>query len=61
MLQTKEQEKTSEKEKEMKIINVPDKKFEVMVIKMLTGLGRRMNKLSENFNKEKENMKKNQS
>lgn len=45
MLQTKEQDKTSEKEKEMKIINVPDKKFEVMVIKMLTGLGRRVNKL----------------
>jgi len=36
----------------MEISNIPDKEFKVMVIKMLTGLKRRVDKLSENFNKE---------
>lgn len=42
----------------MKIIILPDKEFEVMVIKMFTWLERRIDEFSENFNKEKEKMKK---
>ena len=30
-----------------------DKEFKVMVIKILTGLGKKLDKLNENFNKEK--------
>ena len=37
----------------MEISNFPDKEFKVMVTKMLTELGRRMDEHSENFNKEK--------
>ena len=35
----------------MEISDCPDKRFKVMVIKMLTQLRRRMDELSENFNK----------
>ena len=53
MSQMKEQDKTSEKDlNEMEISNPPDKEFKVMVIKMLTELRRRVNKHSENLNKE---------
>ena len=47
----------------MKIINLPDKEFKEMVIKMLVKLRRRREKHSENFNKELEleNIRKNQS
>ena len=38
----KEQGKTSEKNLNEREINLPDKEFKVMVIKMLTELGRRM-------------------
>lgn len=37
--------------------NLPGKEFKVMVIRMLTELGRRMNKHSENLNKEIQNEK----
>ena len=43
------------------ISNVPNKEFNVMVIKMLTRLRRRIDEHSENFNKELENIKKTQS
>lgn len=36
----------------MKISNLPDKKFKVMVINLLTELRRRMKEHSENFNKD---------
>ena len=53
MFQTKEQDKTSEKELiKTEISNLPDKEFKVVTIKMLTDLGR-MDEHSENFNKEK--------
>lgn len=53
MLQMKEQGKTSEKDiDEMKISNPLDKELKVMVIKMLTEHGRRMDEPSEIFNKE---------
>jgi len=42
----------------MEISNLINKGFKMMVIKMLTGLERRVNELSENFNKEIGNIKK---
>ena len=55
--QTKECGKLSEKDlNEMEISNVPNKKFKVMVIKMLTNLGRRMDEHTKNFSKEAENI-----
>lgn len=38
-----------------------DKQFEIMILKIFTGLETRVEELSENFNKELENMRKNQS
>ena len=54
MFQIKEQDKFPEKDlKEMKISNLPDKEFKIMVIKVVTDLRRRMDEHSENFNKER--------
>ena len=62
MFQMKEQDKTSGKElNKMETSNLPDKKSKVMVIKLLIGLGRRVDELSENFNKEIEKCKKKES
>ena len=44
----------------MEISNLPDKEFKVIIIKMLNKLGRRMDEHSEKFNKDLENIKKNQ-
>ena len=44
----------------MEINNLANKKFKVMIIKMLNGLRRKMGENSEDFNKELENIKKNQ-
>ena len=59
----KEQEKKTWKKihNEIKINNLPDKKFKALVIRTLTELGKRMYEHSENFNKELENIEKNQS
>ena len=58
----KEQENISEKGlNETKISNMFDKEFKVMIIKMLTGLERRVEEPSETFSKETENIKKSQS
>ena len=38
--------------------HLPDKEFNVTVKKMLTKIGRQMDELSESFNKEIENIKK---
>ena len=55
--QTKEQNKTSEKElNEIEISHLPDKGFKVIAIKMLSKLGRRMDEHSKNFKKEIENI-----
>lgn len=54
MLQTKEQDKSLEKDfNETERSNLPDKEFNVIVIKILTELRRRKDEDSENFNKEK--------
>ena len=62
IFQMKEQDITSEKElKEVEISNLSNKGLKVIIIiKMLTELGRRMDEHSKNFNKELENIKKNQ-
>ena len=50
--QTKEQDKTSEKEQnKIGISKLPDKEFKVILIHLLTKLGKRMGEVSENFNK----------
>ena len=56
MFQTKEQDKTPEKElSEVEIGNLPKKEFRVMVIKMIKELRKRMDAQNEKlvFNKEK--------
>lgn len=45
----------------MKISNPPNKEFKVMVIKRLTELERRADEFRKDFNKDLENIKKNQS
>lgn len=59
MFQTKEQDKTSEKQlNETEISNLLDKEWKVMVIKIPADL-RRMEEHTENFNRERQNIKKN--
>ena len=59
MSQAREQDKIPEKGlNEKEISNLPDKEFKQKVIRMLTDLGRRMDELSVNVNKELENIKK---
>lgn len=41
---------------EVELSNLLDKEFKVIVIKMLTKLGRRIDEFSKNFNKEIENI-----
>ena len=60
MFQMREQDKTPEELSKVEISNLPNKEFKVMIIKMLKDLRRRMNENSEKFNKELENIKKNQ-
>ena len=50
----KEQGKTSEENLyNMEISNLPDKEVKILIIGMITKLGRRMDDHSENFNKER--------
>ena len=58
MIQIREQDKSSEKElNKTEINNLLDKKYKLIVIRMLTHLGIRIDEYSENFNKELENIK----
>ncbi|VFV39055.1 Hypothetical predicted protein, partial [Lynx pardinus] len=58
----KEQEKSSEKElNETEISNMSDKEFQVVIVKIFTGLEKRVKDLSETLKKEIEHIKKNQS
>ena len=62
MSQMKEQDNFTARDlSKMKISNMPDREFKVMVIKILTGLEKRVAYLSETLNNETENIKKNQS
>lgn len=54
MFQIKEQDIFLETDPyEMEISDLPNREFEITVIKMLTGVRRAMHAQSENFNKEK--------
>ena len=58
--QMKEQDKTPEKQlNEVEIGNLPEKKFRIMIVKMIQDLGKRMEakieKMEEMFNKDLEN------
>ena len=62
MHQMKEQDKTPEKQlKEVEIVNLPEKEFRIMIVKMIQDLGKRMEakieKMQETFNKDLEELK----
>lgn len=60
--QTKEEHKTSEKElNKMEINSLSNKKSKVIAVTLLSKLGRKMDKHSENFNKKKIQKSSNQS
>ena len=67
IFQTIQQDKTSEKEpnimaiSNLAISNLPDKEFRIMFIKVLAKRRREMKEYNENFSKNGENIKKNQS
>lgn len=48
----KGQDKTHEKKQLMTQVNLPNKEFKALLIRMLIGLGKRTDERSENFNKE---------
>ena len=61
--QTKEQDKTPEKQQnEVEIGNLPEKEFRIMIVKMIQDLWKRMEakikKMQEVFNKDLEELKK---
>ena len=55
--QKKKKKKKKEKLSEAEISNLPDREFKEMIIKMLKELGGWLDKHSEKFNKELENIK----
>ena len=62
MYQMKEKDKTPEKQlNEMEIVNLPEKEFRIMIVKMIQNLGKRMEakieKMQEMFNKDLEELK----
>ena len=62
MYQMKEQDKTPEKQlNEVEIGNLPEKKFRIMIVRMIQDLGKRMEakieKMQEMFNKDLEELK----
>ena len=62
MSQMKEQEKIIARHlNKMKISNISDREFKVIIIRILTGLEKRVENLSKILNNDIENMKKNQS
>lgn len=52
-MKEQQQQNPDQKPSEIKISHLPDKEFEVVVIRMLTKLGRTMEEHSENFSREK--------
>ena len=51
MFQMKEQDKTPEEPSDVEIGNLPEKEFRVMIVKVIQGLGRKMDKLEGFFNR----------
>ena len=61
MYHMKEQHKTPEKQlNEVEIGNLPEKEFRIMIVKMIQNLGNRIDKMQETFNKDVEELKRNQ-
>ena len=65
MHQMKEQEKTPEKQlNEVEIVNLPEKEFRIIIVRMIQDLGKRMEakneRMQEMFNKDLEELKKKQ-
>ena len=65
MYQTKEQDKTPEKQlNEVEVGKLPEKEFRIMIVKMIQDLGKTMEakieKMQEMFNKDLEELKKKQ-
>lgn len=62
MFQMKEQDRTSEKDfNDSEVCKSTDKEFKIMAnIKMIAGLKGKMDKCSENFSRERENIRKDQ-
>lgn len=59
MFQTKEQDKSPETElSEREMSDLLEREFKIMVIKILTEVGRAMHEQNDTFNKEIENIKK---
>ena len=61
----KEQEKTPEKQlNEVEIVNLPEKEFRIIIVRMIQDLGKRMEakieRMQEMFNKDLEELKKKQ-
>ena len=62
MYQMKEKDKTPEKQlNEMEIVNLPEKEFRIMIVKMIQDLGKRMEakieQMQEMFKKDLEELK----
>ena len=61
MYQMKEQDKIPEKQlNEVEIGNVPEKEFRIMIVKMIQDLRIRIDEMQETFNKDVEELKRNQ-
>lgn len=61
MFQMRKEDTTSEKElNKTEISSLPDKGFEVMILQLLTKVGRRVDEHSNSFHKELETIKKSQ-
>lgn len=60
MFQMKEQDKTTEQLSKVETSDLPSKEFQVTFINMLNKLGIRMDDHGDKFNKELENIQKNQ-
>lgn len=59
MFQMRKEDTTSEKElNKTEISSLPDKGFEVMILQLLTKVGRKVDEYSNSFHKELETMKK---
>ena len=58
MSQKKGQDKTSEEQlKEVEIVNLPEKEFRIMIVKMIQDLGKTMEKMQDTFTKDLQELK----
>ena len=58
MSQKKGQDKTSEEQlNEVEIVNLPEKEFRIMIVKMIQDLGKTMEKMQDTFTKDLQELK----